>query len=87
MRRLRLLARRLTQDWEPDGKITEADRDAAREAVYASLALYHACDTPETLGEEFPDLAKRVFTEPGTGARPHRRSAARCPKSTARSMP
>lgn len=63
-RRLRLLARRVTQDWEPDGNITEADRDAAREAVYASLALYHACDTPETLGEEFPDLAKRVFAEP-----------------------
>ncbi len=63
-RRLRFLARRLTQDWEPDGSITEADRDAAREVVYASLALYHACDTPETLGEEFPELAKRVFTEP-----------------------
>jgi patatin-related protein len=63
-RRLRMLARRVTQDWEPDGRITEADRDAAREAVYASLGLYHACDTPETLGEEFPELAKRVFAEP-----------------------
>jgi patatin-related protein len=66
VRRLRLLARRVTQDWEPDGAITEADRDAAREAVYAALALYHACETPEALGDAFPEVAKRVFIEPQT---------------------
>lgn len=63
-RRLRFLARRVTQDWEPDGNITEADRDAAREAIYASLALYQACSKIENFGEKFPDLAKQVFTDP-----------------------
>ncbi len=61
IRRLRLLARRLTQDWEPGGEIAEADRDTAREAVYAGLALYNACEAPATLGDAFPDLARRVF--------------------------
>jgi patatin-related protein len=65
IRRLRLLARRLTQDWEPGGAISEADRDAAREAVYAALALYHDCEKPEVLGGEFPGLAQRVFIDAG----------------------
>ena len=63
-RRLRLLARRVTQDWEPDGDISEQDRDSAREAVYEALALYQACDKPEALGDDFPALAQTVFTDP-----------------------
>jgi patatin-related protein len=64
IRRLRLLARRLTQDWEHHDSITEGHRDAAREMVYAALAHYLACDLPEALGEAFPALAQRVFVEP-----------------------
>jgi patatin-related protein len=64
-RRLRFLARRVTQDWEPGGNITEAERDAAREAVYAALALYNACNRAETFGEAFADIARQVFADPG----------------------
>ena len=65
IRRLRLLARRLTQDWEHGTDISEAERDTAREVVYAGLALYRKCETRESLGDDFNAMAKRVFSEPG----------------------
>ncbi|MEZ5744541.1 MAG: patatin-like protein [Sphingomonadaceae bacterium] len=64
VRRLRLLARRLTQDWEDDETITEADRDAARDVIYEALALYNRCEQPEVLGEDFGELAENVFANP-----------------------
>jgi patatin-related protein len=64
IRRLRLLARRLTQDWETIEGVSEAAREQAREAVYKALALYFDRETTATLGDEFPDLADRVFTDP-----------------------
>ena len=65
-RRLGLLARRLTRDWEDDATITEADRDAARDTIYEAQALYDRCDRIEPLGEDFPVLAKNVFSAPET---------------------
>lgn len=64
IRRLRLLARRLTQDWEHGAGISEAQRDAAREVVYGALALYRKCETRESLGDDFGTLAQHVFTDP-----------------------
>ena len=39
IRRLRLLARRLTQDWDETEGVTHEAREAARDAVYGALAL------------------------------------------------
>jgi patatin-related protein len=65
IRRLRLLARRLSQEWEQDDDVSEADRDAARDTVYGALALYLDREAPESMGQEFPELAARVLEEPG----------------------
>jgi patatin-related protein len=66
IRRLRLLARRLTQDWdvEASGAIGEDARDRARDAIYKALALYFDCEPVASLGPDFPVLAARVFTDP-----------------------
>lgn len=64
IRRLRLLARRLSRDWELDPEIDEADLDAAREGIYDILALYFAADeTPSTDGD-FAAIAEQVLDDP-----------------------
>ncbi|WEK47026.1 MAG: patatin-like protein [Candidatus Andeanibacterium colombiense] len=65
IRRLRLLARRLSRDWEDDPDIADADRDAAREMIYKGLALCFAREGPATLGDEFKPLAEKVLDDPG----------------------
>ena len=65
IRRLRLLARRVTQEWEDDLSVSEDHRDRARDVIYACLALYQAHETISPLGEEFHRLAVRVFEAPG----------------------
>lgn len=65
VRRLRLLARRLTQDWDGDPEVTADDRDFARDAVYRALAVYFDADSPERLGARFTDLAANVMVDPG----------------------
>lgn len=64
IRRLRLLARRLTADWEGEESTTEFAREQAREAVYGALALYFEREDPERLGRDFPELASRVLEDP-----------------------
>jgi patatin-related protein len=65
VRRLRLLARRLTQDWDGGGsEVAEEAREKAREAVYGALSLYFDRETPESLGTDFPALAARIFEDP-----------------------
>jgi patatin-related protein len=66
VRRLRLMARRLTQDWEggPDA-IGEEPRERARDAVYSALSLYFERESAAFLGPDFPALAARVFDDPG----------------------
>jgi patatin-related protein len=65
IRRLRLLARRLTEDWENGEAVDEAARERAREAVYGALALYFDRESSDCLGPEFPALAAKVFEDPG----------------------
>ena len=65
IRRLRMLARRLTQDWDSEDDAPYEARDRAREAVYAALSLYLDRETTESLGEDFPDIASQVFDNPG----------------------
>ncbi|MPS69285.1 MAG: patatin-like protein [Novosphingobium sp.] len=64
VRRLRLLARRVTQEWQQEASVTEAERDKAREAIYAALALYLDREPAAALGEDFPALAAGVFADP-----------------------
>jgi len=65
IRRLRLLARRLSHEWEEDPEISEEDRDAGRDVIYHALALYFDREGPNTLGEEFPPIAERALEAPG----------------------
>jgi patatin-related protein len=65
IRRLRLLARRLTEDWQDEPGVTEAAREAARDGVYRALALYFDRESSEALGADFAELAPRVFDDPG----------------------
>jgi patatin-related protein len=65
IRRLRLLARRLTQDWEGSPDVSEDARHAARDAVYRALALYFEREPLASLGLDFPEHAARVFQDPG----------------------
>lgn len=67
IRRLRLLARRLTQEWnvEDGAQVAEEARERAREAVYAALSLYIDREPASALGADFPQLAAGVFEDPG----------------------
>lgn len=64
IRRLRLLARRLSRDWEQDPEIDDAALEQARDAVYEILALYFEQEGLGSLGEEFPMIAANVFEQP-----------------------
>ena len=64
IRRLRLLARRLSEDWEGDPDVPDEAREAAREAVYRALALYFDRENPISLGEDFGAVAQGVFENP-----------------------
>ncbi|WP_338244901.1 patatin-like protein [Aurantiacibacter hainanensis] len=65
IRRLRLLARRLSRDWELDPDISDDGLQDARDAVYRVLTLYFAKEDPENLGLDFEGIAARVMDEPG----------------------
>ncbi len=66
IRRLRLLARRLTQDWDGEGgEVGEEAREKAREAVYNALSLYFDRESSDSMGDGFPALAERTFQDPG----------------------
>ncbi len=65
IRRLRLIARRLSIDWEVDDTIPDDALDAAREAIYAILALYFAQEGGANLGDDFAVIAGNVMHDPG----------------------
>ncbi|MGN6500437.1 MAG: patatin-like protein [Tsuneonella sp.] len=65
VRRLRLIARRLSREWEAVPDIAPADLDSARDAVYRMLALYFPVEGAGALGDEFTALAERVMEAPG----------------------
>lgn len=65
VRRLRLLARRLSRDWELDPEISDEGLQDARDAVYRTLALYFAREDAVNLGDDFAEIAAQVMEEPG----------------------
>jgi len=64
IRRLRLLARRLSRDWERDATISDEALDLARETVYAILGMYFEREELELLGDDFAAMAQSVLTNP-----------------------
>ncbi|WP_338646018.1 patatin-like protein [Novosphingobium olei] len=64
IRRLKLLARRLTHDWdEAEGTAPEA-REAARDMVYRAQALYQGRETATGLGPGFAETAAVATRDP-----------------------
>lgn len=64
IRRLRLLARRLSEDWDDIDALHPTAREAAREVVYRALSLYFDRETSAALGRDFPAIARQVFEDP-----------------------
>ena len=64
IRRLRLLARRLSREWEADPEIPEEAREKAKKLVYDSLALYFERESVDWLGTDFVAVAEDVFANP-----------------------
>ncbi|WP_353229305.1 patatin-like protein [Novosphingobium sp.] len=68
IRRLKLLARRLTEDRAQPGTtraVTRSGREAARTIVYQAQALYQARETARGLGPAFAAAAALVHSDPG----------------------
>ena len=65
IRRLRLLARRLSRDWEIDPTIPDEGLENARDNVYRALTLYFAKEDPHNLGPDFDLVAADVMANPG----------------------
>ena len=65
IRRLKLLARRLTHEWEGSDDISPASREIARDAVYRAQALYQGRETAEGLGAGFAQTAAVAMVDPG----------------------
>jgi patatin-related protein len=64
IRRLRLIARRLSVDWEADETTPPEALDAAREAIYGILALYFGQEGGANLGDDFAVIASKIMEDP-----------------------
>ena len=65
IRRLQLLARRLSRDWEVDPEIPDDALDVARERIYQILRLYSEADNAAQFGEAFAAVALHEVEKPG----------------------
>ena len=65
IRRLRLLARRLAEEWEEFDARAPLVREAARDAVYQALALYFEREASGALGSDFGVFARDLDHAPG----------------------
>jgi len=66
IRRLQLLARKLSRDWEQDPDIPGEALDVARDRLYAILALYYRAEESVLANPRFAGLAANVMEAPGT---------------------
>ena len=65
IRRLQLLSRRLSRDWEVDPELPDDALDLARTRIYDILQLYTGADDVSELGEGFQAVAPAVLDNPG----------------------
>ncbi|MBD2841796.1 patatin-like protein [Erythrobacter rubeus] len=66
IRRLQLLARRLSRDWETDPDIPDDALDVARGKIYDILSLYLRADDSAIRCGEFRQIAIHVLENPGS---------------------
>ncbi|MEM9084559.1 MAG: patatin-like protein [Pseudomonadota bacterium] len=64
IRRLQLLVRKASREWEVDPDIPDADLDIARERIFEIMALYRKADTKPISSEAFRSLATKVLEAP-----------------------
>ncbi|MFM5884233.1 MAG: patatin-like protein [Novosphingobium sp.] len=64
IRRLRLLARRLSEEWDDAAGAATDARQKARDVVYRALSLYFDREGSHAFGNDFPDVARRVYADP-----------------------
>lgn len=64
IRRLRHLARRLSEDWDDIDRQYPLAREDAREAVYRALGSYFERESAGFLGDDFPDIARQIERDP-----------------------
>lgn len=64
IRRLRHLARRLSEGWDDIDRLHPLAREEAREAVYRALGTYFERESVAFLGPDFPDVARQVASDP-----------------------
>ena len=65
IRRLRLLARRLAEDWDDLDAVMPDARENARDTVYRALALYFDREAHGSLGSDFSAVARQMDSDPG----------------------
>jgi patatin-related protein len=65
IRRLRLLAQRLTREWDDASGVDETERDTAMQSVFEAQSMFTRLESPEFLEANFADLAANVIEEPG----------------------
>ena len=65
IRRLRLLARRLSEDWDDIDAAAPDARETARAVVYRALSLYFDREGRSALGDDFGAIARQVMSDPG----------------------
>lgn len=65
IRRLRHLARRLSEDWDDIDREYPHAREDARDAVYRALGIHFEREGAAFLGQDFSALARGVVEDPG----------------------
>ena len=65
IRRMQLLVRKASREWEVDPEITDTDLDTARERIFEIMALYRQADYQPSASETFRGLATKVLKDPG----------------------
>ncbi|MBN8501394.1 MAG: patatin-like protein [Sphingomonadales bacterium] len=65
IRRLRLLVRRLSEDWDDIDASAPDAREHARATVYRALSLYFERESGTALGRDFDKIAREVLQDPG----------------------
>ncbi len=65
VRRLRLLARRLSEEWDDIDAAAPDAREDARSMVYRALSLYFERESSASLGRDFGTIAQQVLHDPG----------------------
>lgn len=65
IRRMRLLIRRLSRDWERDPDIPDDALDIARERIYDILGYYMDSESAEAMSDKFEGVASKVLEDPG----------------------